>query len=135
MAQGLLATLAGADEIYSLGLLGSAQVLSLEKMVLDNHLARQINNMARPLLLDEEHLQAGLIERVGIGGHFLGQRETRTFTRGEYMAAWPPAGKSLLDLVRKEALDLLHHHRPPPLPAGAAQRIEAIVADADQALA
>jgi trimethylamine:corrinoid methyltransferase-like protein len=91
--------------------------------------------MVRPLLLDEAHLQAGLIERVGIGGHFLGQPETRTFTRGEYVAAWPPAGKALLDLVREEALDLLHNHRPPALPDGAAQRIEAIVAGADRALA
>jgi trimethylamine:corrinoid methyltransferase-like protein len=44
-AYGLLAYLAGVDEIYSMGLLGNAQILSLEKMVLDNHLARQIRIM------------------------------------------------------------------------------------------
>jgi trimethylamine--corrinoid protein Co-methyltransferase len=133
--QGLLAYLAGADEIYSMGLLGSAQILSLDKMVLDNHLARQIEIMARPFLVDEEHLQAGLIERVGIGGHFLGQRETRTFTRTEYVPAWPPAGADLLDLVHEEALDILHNHQPPPLPPGAGEKIEAILAEADKALA
>jgi trimethylamine--corrinoid protein Co-methyltransferase len=134
-ASGLLAHLAGADEIYSMGLLGNAQILSLDKMVLDNHLTRQIGLMAQPLLVDEEHLQVELIERVGIGGHYLGQRETRAFTRREYVPVWPPAGKTMLELARAEALDILHNHRPPPLPAGAAEKIEAIVAQADSALA
>jgi trimethylamine--corrinoid protein Co-methyltransferase len=130
----LLAQLAGVDEIYSMGLLGNAQILSLDKMVLDNHLARQIRTMARPVLVDVEHLQAELIERVGIGGHFLGQRETRTFTRREYVPPWPPAGRGVLEMVHEEALDILYHHQPPPLPPGAGEAIEAIVAEADKAL-
>ena len=131
----LLAYLAGADEIYSIGLLGSAQILSLDKMVLDNHLAHQIETMVKPVLVDEEHLQADLIERVGIGGHYLTQRETRTFTRREYVPVWPPAGKTMLEIARAEALDILHNHQPPPLPEGAADKIEAIVAEVDKALA
>jgi len=131
----LLASLAGVDEIYSMGLLGNAQILSLDKMVLDNHLARQIATVARPLLVDQEHLQADLIERVGIGGHFLGQRETRTFTRREYVQSWPPARHALFDTIHEEALDILHSHRPPPLPAGGKELIEAILAEADRALA
>jgi len=41
----------------------------------------------------------------------------------------------MLELARAEALDILHNHQPPPLPAGAENRIEAIVAEADSALA
>jgi trimethylamine--corrinoid protein Co-methyltransferase len=134
-ANTLLAYLAGADEIYSMGLLGSAQVLSLEKMVLDNHLTHQIENMLKPVVVDDEHLQADLIERVGIGGHFLSQRETRAFTRREYVPMWPPAGKTMLEIARAEALDILHNHNSPALTAGAAERIEAVVAEADRALA
>jgi trimethylamine:corrinoid methyltransferase-like protein len=104
-------------------------------MILDNHLARQIELMVKPVLVDEEHLQADLIERVGIGGHYLDQRQTRTFTRREYVPVWPPAGKTMLEIAHAEALDILHNHRPPPLPAGASDRIEAIVAEADRALA
>ncbi|MEE8390004.1 MAG: trimethylamine methyltransferase family protein [Anaerolineae bacterium] len=131
----LLSYLAGADEVYSIGLLGSAQILSLDKMVYDNHVARQIEIMARPILMDEEHLQANLIERVGIGGTYLTQRETRNFTRSEYVPVWPPAGKTAMEVVHEEALDILHNHQPPPLPEGAADRIEAIVAEADRVLA
>jgi trimethylamine--corrinoid protein Co-methyltransferase len=131
----LLALLAGVDEIYSMGLLGNAQILSLEKMVLDNHLARQIATMVGPLAADDAHLQAGLIERVGIGGHFLGQRETRTFTRREYVPSWPPADQVLLEAIHEEALDILHNHQPPPLPPGAEEQIKTIVTEADRALA
>ncbi|MBN1810993.1 MAG: trimethylamine methyltransferase family protein, partial [Anaerolineae bacterium] len=130
----LLAYLAGADEIYSMGLLGSAQILSLDKMVFDNHLARQIEIMARPLLMDEAHLQADLIERVGIGGTYLTQRETRSFTRSEYVPVWPPAGRPALQVVHEEALNILRCHQPPPLPAGAVDRMEAIVAEASRVL-
>ncbi len=112
----LLTYLAGADEIYSMGLLGSAQILSLDKMVLDNHLAHQLEAMVKPILADEEHLQVDLIERVGIGGTYLTQRETRNFTRSEYVPLWPPAGKTAMDIVHAEALNILHTHQPPPLP-------------------
>jgi trimethylamine--corrinoid protein Co-methyltransferase len=134
-AAGLLAYLAGVDEIYSVGLLGDAQILSLDKMVLDNHLAHQLEIMVRPFPVDEEHLQAGLIERVGIGGHYLTQRETRAFTRREYVPPWPPVGKNMVEIAHAEALDILHTHQPPPLPDGAAARIEAIVTEAAEALA
>ncbi len=134
-AQGLLSYLAGADEVYSMGLLGAAQILSLEKMVLDNHLTRQLEVMVHPIPMDEAHLQSDLIERVGIGGHYLKERETLNFTRREYVPMWPPAGKTMREIARAEALEILHDHCPPPLPTGAAERIEAIIAEADRALA
>jgi trimethylamine--corrinoid protein Co-methyltransferase len=133
-AQGLLARLVGADEIYSMGLLGSAQILSLEKLVLDNHIARQIDMMVRTPCVDADHLQQELIERVGIGGHFLGQRETRTYTRQEYVPVWPEGGQPLLERVHQEALEILRHHQPPVLPAGAEAEMASILAEADRAL-
>jgi trimethylamine--corrinoid protein Co-methyltransferase len=132
--QALLAVLAGADEVYSAGLLGAAQVLSLEKMVLDNHLARQIALSVRPMPADEAHVQAELIERVGIGGHYLGERETRAYTRREYVPVWPPAGRAALEVAREEAREIVGSHRPPPLPEGVGDEIEAILGEADGAL-
>lgn len=130
----LLSYLAGADELYSMGLLGSAQILSLEKMVLDNYLARQIESMVSPVLADEEHLQSDLIERVGVAGHFLAQPETRDFTRREYVPMWPPADGSVLEIAHTEAVEIVNNHQPPDLPPGAAERIEGIVSEADATL-
>jgi trimethylamine--corrinoid protein Co-methyltransferase len=132
--QTLLAYLERADEIYSVGLYGSAQILSLEKMVLDNHLLREIETVVKPIQVDEEHLQIELIEQVGIGGSFLSERKTRDFTRRDYVRMWPPAGKSLAEIVRQEALDIYHNHKPPALPDGAANQIGAILVTADKEL-
>jgi trimethylamine--corrinoid protein Co-methyltransferase len=134
-AAGLLAYLNGVDEIYSAGLLEDAQVLSLDKMVLDNQLARQLKRMIQPARIDELHLGAELIERVGIGGHFLSQPETRAFTRQEYVPKWPAGGRSVLESVREEALEIFHCHRSPVLPQGAESRMEAILKEAGETLA
>ena len=134
-ASALLARLAGADEIYSVGLLGSAQILSLEKMVMDNHLAHQIEAMVASLITDEDHLQSDVIKRVGIGGHYLGQPETRTFTQREYVAGWPRPGRTMREAIRAEALDILHNHTAPPLPDGIEEEFEAVLKAAGEALA
>jgi trimethylamine--corrinoid protein Co-methyltransferase len=131
-AQTLMAYLGGADEIYSVGLLGAAQILSLDKAVLDNHLIRQLEHMITPVNLDEEHLQYDLIKRVGVGGEYLTQRETLDYTRKEYLPLWPPHGQDLIKEVHQQALDILHNHQPPPLPPGADVLINEILAEADQ---
>ena len=69
--------------------------------------------------------------RVGVGGHYLRQRETRTYTRREYIPVWPPAGKSLSEQVRDEALEIAHHHQPPALPEGVVDEFENLLREAD----
>jgi trimethylamine--corrinoid protein Co-methyltransferase len=134
MTQGLLAYLANVDEIYSMGLLGDAQILSYEKMVADNHLAHQLEAVVRPIQVDEAHLQSDLIEQVGIGGHFLKLSETRDFTRSEYIPMWPPVDKTIRELVHEEAHEIYHHHQPPQIPDGAIEKLEDIFIEADQVL-
>jgi trimethylamine---corrinoid protein Co-methyltransferase len=135
LAGTMLAYLAGADEIYSHGLLGAAQIFSLDKMVLDNQIIHQIEAMLTPIDLDDEHLQVDLIKRVGVGGEFLTQRETLKYTRQEYIPMWPPHGADLLSMIHAEAQEILENHTPPPLPDGAEARMREILQEADQALA
>jgi trimethylamine--corrinoid protein Co-methyltransferase len=130
----ILSYLSGADEIYSIGLLGSAQILSLEKMVMDNQLIHQVEAMLTPINVDDAHLQADLIKRVGVGGEYLTQRETLRYTRKEYMPLWPPHGSDLTELIHTEALEILQNHKAPNLPEGVKEKIASILADADKAL-
>jgi len=130
----ILSYLAGADEIYSVGLLGGAQVLSLEKMVFDNHLIHQIETMLTPINVDEAHLQADLIKQVGVGGEFLTARDTLKYTRKEYVPKWPPHDKDLIELIHSEAQAILENHISPPLPDGAAEKIIEILKEADKSL-
>ena len=131
----ILSYLSGADEIYSVGLLAEAQILSLDKMVFDNHLIHQVEAMLTPINVDEAHLQADLIKKVGVGGEFLTQKETLKYTRDEYVSMWPPHGRDLMELIHTEAQEILNNHTPQPLPAGAEARIQEILEEADKALA
>jgi trimethylamine--corrinoid protein Co-methyltransferase len=131
----LLSLLAGADEVYSMGLLGSSQILSLDKLVLDHHLTRELEIMVRPVAVDDPHLQADLIERVGIGRHFLKEPQTLAWIRKEYVPVWPPVGKDMMPLIHDQTAAILRDHRPAALPAGGKEKIEAIVAEADRTLA
>lgn len=135
LAGTMLSYLAGADEIYSHGLLGAAQILSLDKMVLDNHIIHQIEAMLAPINLDESHLQAELIKQVGVGGEFLTKRNTLKYTRQEYIPMWPPHGADLIEIIHAEAQEILNNHAPPPLPEGAEKRIKGILDKADKVLA
>jgi len=130
----ILSYLSGADEIYSVGLLAEAQILSLDKMVFDNHLIHQVEAMLTPINVDEAHLQADLIKQVGVGGEFLTKKETLKLTREEYVSMWPPHDKNLMDLIHAEAQEILKNHTPPPLPEGAEQRVKEILEEADKAL-
>jgi trimethylamine--corrinoid protein Co-methyltransferase len=132
ITNGLLAYIAGADEIYSMGLLGDAQILSFEKMVLDNHFTHLLEAIVKPIPVDESHLQADLIEQVGIGGHFLNLPETRDYTRSEYIPMWPPANQDIMEIAREEALDIYHNHSPPSLPKDAEERLESIFSEDHQ---
>jgi trimethylamine:corrinoid methyltransferase-like protein len=76
-----------------------------------------------------------VIEKVGIGGNFLGERETRDFTETKYVPPWPPEGKTMLEIAREEALEIYEKHVPPPLPDDAEAQLERIVREADLALA
>jgi trimethylamine---corrinoid protein Co-methyltransferase len=131
----ILSYLSGADEIYSVGLLGAAQILSLEKMVFDNHLIHQLETMLTPINVDEAHLQAELIKQVGVGGEFLTKKETLKYTREEYVSIWPPYDKKLMEMIHAEAQEILNNHTPPPLPQGAEKRIQEILEEADKTLA
>jgi trimethylamine--corrinoid protein Co-methyltransferase len=134
LAGTMLSYLAGADEIYSHGLLGAAQILSLDKMVLDNHIIHQIEAMLSSINVDEAHLQAELIKQVGVGGEFLTRKETLKYTRQEYIPMWPPHSADLIEIIHAEAQEILNNHTPPPLPEGAEKRIKGILEKADKVL-
>ncbi|MBI4771478.1 MAG: trimethylamine methyltransferase family protein [Chloroflexi bacterium] len=145
LLNGLLVALAGADEVFGIGMLESAQTLSLPHMVLDAELCRVIRYVRRGMAADDEHLMADLIARVGYGGHFLKEKETRDyFRRGEHFLpqmisheayeAWRAAGKSEEAVAAERARALLREHPVAPLAPEVARELEQIMADAAERL-
>jgi trimethylamine--corrinoid protein Co-methyltransferase len=131
--------LAGVDLLTGMGMLDAAQLLSLPKLVLDTEIMRQCRRLARGIEFDEEHFLSDLIARVGPGGNYLTAKETRVllragehlrplaFVRGTY-DAWQQLGRSDVQRAAELVDETLASHRVRPLPAGAKERFDAIIA-------
>jgi trimethylamine:corrinoid methyltransferase-like protein len=135
---GLCAALVGADSLIATGAFDGVQTESLAKAVLDNDQLGALRRYIRDDPIDESTALMADIAEVGIGGHFLGRKSTRAFSRTE---VWRPQvfqrggsegalapGRSLIEGAVERARYLLATHEVAPLPPGADAEIDAIVA-------
>jgi trimethylamine--corrinoid protein Co-methyltransferase len=103
-------------------------ILSLEQLVIDAEMFRMNKQARRGIPTDDEKWLDDVIQRVGPGGNFLGEKSTRANIRsGEWLIpqlgvhetqkAWENAGKrDILAEARQEVSDILATHQPLPLP-------------------
>ena len=140
-SMGLASMLAGADLVTGLGALDAAQMLYLPKLVLDAEVMRHCRRLVAGVEIDDAHLAVDLIDEVGPGGHYLGARATRTFLReGEHWLpevfarqtyeSWLAEDRSEVARATTAVDEILATHRPKPLPEGAPERFESIIAEA-----
>jgi trimethylamine--corrinoid protein Co-methyltransferase len=83
-----------------------------------------------------------LIDRVGPGGEFISTKETARLCRKEVWlptlmdrqtwTSWEAEGSpTMSNRIQVRLREILASHRPPPLPPGAAERIEAVLQAAE----
>jgi trimethylamine--corrinoid protein Co-methyltransferase len=113
---------AGADfQSGGIGQLDTANLLSLPQAVIDAEIVAMIKRLLGDTEISRQTAQREAIERVGIGGSFLGEKETRRRHRaGEYLTpvvatrqsyqAWAQDGRSELDVARQRVTELLDRH-------------------------
>jgi trimethylamine--corrinoid protein Co-methyltransferase len=137
MMSGLAAALAGADSLIAAGTLDAVQSHSLAKTVLDADTVGMIRRFCRPEPIDAAKALMDDIVEVGIGGHYLGRRSTRTLARaGELWrpslfrrGAWEEsAGRSLAADAAQRARELLASHEVPPLADDVEAEIAGVIA-------
>ncbi len=102
-------------------------VLSLEQLVIDAEMFRMARQARRGIISSEEMWLADVIQKVGPGGNFLGEKSTRANLRsGEWLIprlgehgtinAWEAAGKKdVLEEARAKVETLLSTYSPLPL--------------------
>ena len=142
----LLPVLAGADIVYGAGSLEGGMAASFEELVIDNEICRSVLAMAQGIRVDDETLALDVIHKVGPGGHFLAEKHTlQHFTeehifselvdKGSY-ASWKKAGsKSLIEMARERAKEILKEHQPAPLDKDVQKEISDIIRRAESELA
>jgi trimethylamine--corrinoid protein Co-methyltransferase len=123
----LIPMLSWPDLIVGSGLLGGSMVMSLEQQVIDAEVFRMSKQAHRGILTHDEMWLDDVIQRVGPGGNFLGQKSTRANIRsGEWLIprlgvhetqqAWENAGKKdILAEAREKVEHILSTHQPLPL--------------------
>jgi trimethylamine--corrinoid protein Co-methyltransferase len=123
----LLPMLSWPDLIVGAGLMGGSMILSLEQLVIDAQVFRMAKQAHRGISTRDEMWLDDVIQRVGPGGNFLGEKSTAVCMRsGEWLIpklgvhttqeAWEGAGrKDILDEAREKVDQVLKTHKPLPL--------------------
>jgi trimethylamine--corrinoid protein Co-methyltransferase len=125
-ASGVTPILAGADMIAGIGLLEDCRTVWLEQLVIDDEMSRIIGRIARGIEVDDDTLALDVINKVGIGKDYLGNRHTLDHFRTEFFApivsdrssydTWTAKGsKTLLARAGDEVKRILKEHTVEPV--------------------
>ena len=142
----LLPMLSWPDLIVGSGLFGGSMILSLEQLVIDAEVFRMCKQAHRGILTIEEMWLDDVIQRIGPGGHFLGEKSTVISMRSgewlfprlgvhETLEKWQMAGKkTVLEEAREKVENLLSTHEPLPLSDEVEKELDKIQKRADKSL-
>ena len=121
--RGLSACAAGADVLSGgVGMLDSVNTLYLPQIVIDNEIAGMIRRILGEVTISHEEILGEMVEKVGVGGHFLGEKETRRRVRsGEHFTpvistrasydAWKAEGRDEIAVARERVAAMLAARR------------------------
>jgi trimethylamine--corrinoid protein Co-methyltransferase len=117
--KGLTTAAAGADVLSGgVGMLDSVDLLYLPQIVIDCEIAGIIRRLLSDVPVSHDEILGELIEKVGPGGHFLAEKETRRRLRaGEQFApvvstrlsydAWKADGRDEVAVAREQVAAML----------------------------
>jgi trimethylamine---corrinoid protein Co-methyltransferase len=143
--QVVFSVLSGASLPHDMGMLDCADIGSLEMLVLCDEIIGMVRRVTRGIEINDTALMLDAIDRIGPGGEFVSSIETARQFRQELWISplidrqpwegWEAAGRpSMLDKIQAKIRTILATHQPIPLPPGAAERIEGILATAEARL-
>jgi trimethylamine--corrinoid protein Co-methyltransferase len=138
--KGLLLSAVEADILSGgVGLIDAAKTLYLPQIVIDDELAGAIRRLLADVDISPATIMADTVERVGIGGTFLREKETtRRLRAGEHFRprigtratydAWRAAGRHEVDVARQLMGEMLaaHAEREPPLSSDQLRELAAV---------
>jgi len=141
----IIPVLAGANLIFGPAILDSGKTYSFEQLVLDNEIIGAVYRILEGVNVNAESLALEVIEKVGIGGHYLAQKHTSDHvlsdqwrptlldrgTRGDWVKA---GSKDMCELARERAKKILSSHEVEPLEKDVKEEIWKILKKAEKEL-
>jgi trimethylamine--corrinoid protein Co-methyltransferase len=142
----VLTALSGPNLNHDVGYIEYGSTSSLEFLAINNDVIGMARRLVRGIRIDEESLALDLIDKVGPGGDFLGERHTlKHFKTETYMPdlidsqrreAWEAAGsKTMFARANEKVRDILETYKVDPLPKDVQDGIRAVVDRAQEAIA
>jgi trimethylamine--corrinoid protein Co-methyltransferase len=138
----LLSALNGGNLVHDVGYIDNGLTTSYQQLVVMDEVVGMVARFMGGIEVSEETMALDVIDRVGPGGHFLGDDHTYRHFRENWFPTlldrtnydnWAEQGRLTLgDRAAARARQLLEEHRPEPLPAGVAKRLAAVVARAEE---
>ena len=133
--------LSGATLVHDVGFLDCADIGSLEMLVMNDEIISMVRRVMRGIEVSDDTLMLDLIDQVGPGGEYVSTKETARRFRAEIWmptlldrqswAGWEADGSpAITHRITTKVREILADHKPPPLPAGTAEKIGSILAEA-----
>jgi len=144
--QVVLASLSGTTLVHDVGFLDCANIGCLEMLLMNDEIIAMARRIMRGIKVSDGTLMLDLIDRIGPDGEFMSSKETARQCRSqiwqpmlmdrEQCVNWQASGsQTMADRIKARLREILATHRPPPLPEGAAEKIEEILRAAESRVA
>ncbi|MBI5960132.1 MAG: trimethylamine methyltransferase family protein, partial [Chloroflexi bacterium] len=144
--QVMLSGLSGATLVHDIGFLENTDLGSLEMLIMTDEIIAMTRRIMRGIEVSDETLMLDLIDQVGPAGEYMSTEETARRCREEIWVPklmdrerwvnWQAAGATTMqERIKKRLHKILSTHTPPPLPPGAAEKIQAVLDAAEARLA
>jgi len=140
----VIGTLSWPDLLVGPGLLGGSMILSLEQLVIDVEMFRMSRQAHRGIPTHDEAWLEEVIQKVGPGGNYLGEKSTvKNMRSGEWLipslgvhdteGSWARSGrKHILDETREKVDQILKTHQPLALDADVQDELDRIYTKAKE---
>lgn len=141
---GLMPALARTSLIYGMGMMDMGMAVSYEQLLMDAEFVRMFKRAELGIQVNEDTIGLEVIAAVGPAGNYLNQRHTLKHMRREISTArlidrksyslWEKEGS--LDIVQRAnimAKKILAEHQPEPLDPEIRRKVDAIIAEAENA--
>ena len=138
----LIAALSGGNLVHDVGYIDNGLTASYEMLVSMDEAAGLVKRIMGGVEVSDETMALDVIDKVGPGGHFLGEDHTYRHFRANWFPklldrsnyeAWKENGSLTLgDRARARAKEILETHRPEPLPEAAQAEMARIIEQAEK---
>lgn len=136
------AALSGANLVHDVGFLESGMSASLEGLVMADEIISYVRTILNGIRVDDDTLALDVINKVGPGGHFLGEEHTfknfktfwnPTIINRDRFQMWEEKGKlTYKQRLNSKAKQMLQEHKSQILPEDILNKLQSIVDGAEE---